>query len=124
MILSIDASDTLIRKPRGQVLDAPAPRDDRVGAYLLEGEQHEGAFVHSRVGYLQPRLMKDQVAQQQEVKIQSTGPVALAAHAAVARFEREQLLQQLARGKRGIQHRYGVDEVGLVQLADWRSSVQ
>jgi len=114
----------LILTPRSQIPDAPVPRYDRIRAYILKREQHEGSFMHARVGYLESGLIDDQVAQQQEVEVQRPGPVALAAHAAVPCFQGEQLLQQLARRKRGSQHGNGVDEVRLVPLADRRGSIK
>lgn len=80
--------------------------------------------MHARVRHIQSGLMDDAIAQQQHVEVQATGAIALAAHAAMPRFQREQLLQQFPRRKRGSQQRNGVDEVRLVKFADRRRSVQ
>lgn len=82
-----------------------------------EGLEDEGAFAHARMGEREAGFVHGQVVVEEEVEVEGAGGVFEFAMAAVARFDVEQGMHELAWGKLSDDGSDSVDEVGLIQVA-------
>src|SRR5215470_8527041 len=120
----MDAGHGLIGKLCRKLRGASVTGNERLRRHLHQGNQHESALMHARMRHFQSRLVDHLAAEQEQVEIQRARAVRLAPHATMPRFQRQELLEQLAWRERGIEYRHSVDELGLVRLARWRRTIQ
>ena len=88
-----------------------------------QGQQHEGAFAHARVGHGELGAVQPQRAIQQQVQIQRARRVAVGALAAGGLFNPLQGVQQLQGGQRGVQLGHGIEVIGPAGI-DGRAAVE
>ena len=110
--------DGLSGDARQAVGGATVPGNDAVWIDLDQWCQHEGAFVHARVGQGQAGLTDDGGAVQQQVKVQCARGIGETAFAAEALLQGEERIEEGLRGKGAVERGHGVDEIGLVGMAD------
>ena len=91
-----------------------------IGRNFQQRKQYEAALAHARVRQRQAVFVEVCGAVQQQVEIERSRCVAEAAFAAVAVFDVEQRGEQGARRESSFNLRDGIDEIGLVNLADRR----
>src|SRR5207247_10002333 len=86
--------------------------------------QSEGAQMHPRMRYHEPRLVHDGIAIEQQVEIERARCIGKAAAAAMLRLDCLQRVKQALRGKRGVEQRYGIDEWRLVGVPERLGAIQ
>src|SRR6185295_14406782 len=115
----------LLRAAGGEQGAGPAFSGNRYCPIEFEQRlQHERALVHARVGHRQAGTRDLFFAEKQEVEVERPGRIGKRPLAVVASLDALQAFEQHAGGKAGVERRDGVEELGLVLIAEGRGAVE
>lgn len=97
-----------------------------IGRDLVEGNENEGAFGKAGVGQLKTGCADDQIAIEEQVKVERAGAVGRVTGTVAAEFvlNIEEGGEEIARGEMGLKHEDGVREAGLISKADRSGGVE
>ena len=85
--------------------------------------QNKCALVQVWVRYTQARLVNDGIAVEQNIQIQCARAPSRSARATKLSLNRQQVIQQLSRGKSGANLQYRIEKIRLIDHADRRGFI-
>ena len=96
-----------------------------IGSQLRKRQQHEGALVHARMRHRQPGLMNDRDRRTAADRDRACAPHwAPSARGPAALRAASKASSSSHRRELGAQRRHGIDEIGLIGLADRGAAIQ